>query len=111
MTRPLTLPLTARQQQALDLIRSSLVERGFPPTLREMGEVMGIRSTNGVNDHVRSLERKGYLARSALRARGLRLLTAHVPDAVGACHCAESMALRERVQQLEQKLLKIGGLL
>ena len=51
--------LTKRQQQTLEFIRKSIEERGYPPTLREIGESMGIRSTNGVNDHLRALERKG----------------------------------------------------
>ena len=65
-------PLTARQQQALDYISSCLTERGYPPTLREIGEHMGIRSTNGVNDHLKALERKGYLKREDLKSRALR---------------------------------------
>jgi repressor LexA len=65
-------PLTARQQEALDLIAESLAVRGYPPTLREIGERMGIRSTNGVNDHLKALERKGYLAREDLKSRALR---------------------------------------
>lgn len=64
--------LTARQQQALDYISYCLRERGYPPTLREIGEHMGIRSTNGVNDHLKALERKGYLAREELKSRALR---------------------------------------
>ncbi|HQB44061.1 MAG TPA: repressor LexA, partial [Polyangiaceae bacterium] len=43
--------LTHRQQQVLDFIRESISERGYPPTLREIGAHMGIRSTNGVSDH------------------------------------------------------------
>ena len=65
-------PLTARQQQALDYISSCLTERGYPPTLREIGEHMGIKSTNGVNDHLKALERKGYLVREELKSRALR---------------------------------------
>ena len=64
--------LTARQQQALDFISHCLQERGYPPTLREIGEHMGIRSTNGVNDHLKALERKGYLVREELKSRALR---------------------------------------
>lgn len=65
-------PLTARQQQALDFISHCLERRGYPPTLREIGEHMGIRSTNGVNDHLKALERKGYLVREELKSRALR---------------------------------------
>jgi repressor LexA len=64
--------LTARQEQVLAFIRDSIVERGYPPTLREIGAHMGIRSTNGVNDHLRALERKGYLTREDMKSRALR---------------------------------------
>ncbi len=65
-------PLTERQRQALDFISQCLRERGYPPTLREIGRHMGIRSTNGVNDHLKALERKGYLVREGLKSRALR---------------------------------------
>jgi repressor LexA len=64
--------LTDRQQQVLEYIRSSITQRGYPPTLREIGAHMGIRSTNGVNDHLRALERKGYLTREDMKSRALR---------------------------------------
>lgn len=64
--------LTERQQQVLHYIRQSIHERGYPPTLREIGAHMGIRSTNGVNDHLRALERKGYLTREDMKSRALR---------------------------------------
>ncbi len=64
--------LTQRQQMVLDFIRSSIVDRGYPPTLREIGSRMGIRSTNGVNDHLRALEKKGHLQREDLKSRALR---------------------------------------
>lgn len=64
--------LTQRQQQALDYIRQCIAERGYPPTLREIGTHMGIRSTNGVNDHLRALERKGFLSRDDMKSRALR---------------------------------------
>jgi repressor LexA len=56
----------------LKYIESSIADRGYPPTLREIGNFMGIRSTNGVNDHLRALERKGYLAREDMKSRALR---------------------------------------
>jgi repressor LexA len=65
-------PLTEKQQLVFDFIRSSITERGYPPTLREIGEHFRIRSTNGVNDHLKALERKGYLHREELKSRALR---------------------------------------
>lgn len=64
--------LTPRQRQIYDYITGCLRTRGYPPTLREIGEHMGIRSTNGVNDHLKALERKGYLQREELKSRALK---------------------------------------
>jgi repressor LexA len=71
--------LTHRQQMVLEYIRRSITDRGYPPTLREIGAFMGIRSTNGVNDHLRALERKGYLTREDMKSRALRPATMDVP--------------------------------
>ncbi len=72
--------LTKRQEQTLDFIRESINTLGYPPTLREIGHHMGIRSTNGVNDHLRALERKGYLRREDMKSRALRLVEDDEPE-------------------------------
>jgi repressor LexA len=72
--------LTQRQREILDFISSSIVERGFPPTLREIGEHFNIRSTNGVNDHLKALEKKGHLRREDLKSRAMRPV---LPDGSG----------------------------
>jgi repressor LexA len=64
--------LTDRQREILEFITQSIRERGYPPTLREIGVQFGIRSTNGVNDHLRALEKKGHLQREDLKSRALR---------------------------------------
>jgi repressor LexA len=64
--------LTDRQREILDFITASINERGYPPTLREIGEHFGIRSTNGVNDHLKALEKKGHLRREDLKSRAMR---------------------------------------
>jgi repressor LexA len=64
--------LTRRQKQVLDFINSCIAHRGYPPTMREIGEHMGISSTNGVNDHLKALERKGHLVRDDMKSRALR---------------------------------------
>jgi repressor LexA len=75
--------LTDRQREILDFIGQSIEERGYPPTLREIGMHFGIRSTNGVNDHLRALEKKGYLQREDLKSRALRPVGA-APGAASA---------------------------
>jgi repressor LexA len=64
--------LTQRQKQILDFITASIADRGYPPTLREIGLHFGIRSTNGVNDHLKALEKKGHLKREDLKSRAMR---------------------------------------
>lgn len=64
--------LTQRQREILEFISASITERGFPPTLREIGEHFNIRSTNGVNDHLKALEKKGHLRREDLKSRAMR---------------------------------------
>ena len=64
--------LTDRQREILDFITRSIRDRGYPPTLREIGLHFGIKSTNGVNDHLRALEKKGHLQREDLKSRALR---------------------------------------
>jgi repressor LexA len=72
--------LTQRQREILDFISASIVERGYPPTLREIGEHFHIRSTNGVNDHLKALEKKGHLRREDLKSRAMRPV---LPDGSG----------------------------
>ncbi len=74
---PVQETLTDRQRAVLDYITASIDKRGYPPTLREIGEHLGIRSTNGVNDHLKALEKKGYLQRDDLKSRALRPISPH----------------------------------
>jgi repressor LexA len=66
--------LTERQEKILAFIKKSIQDQGYPPTIREIGEHFGIRSTNGVNDHLKALERKGYLMRGELKSRALSVI-------------------------------------
>ena len=63
--------LTERQLEVLRFIARQIDDAGYPPTIREIGEALDIRSTNGVNDHLKALERKGYLSRDPVKSRAL----------------------------------------
>jgi repressor LexA len=63
--------LTDRQLEVLRFIARQIDDAGYPPTIREIGEALDIRSTNGVNDHLKALERKGYLTRDPVKSRAL----------------------------------------
>ncbi len=63
--------LTDRQLEVLRFIAHQIDDHGYPPTIREIGEALDIRSTNGVNDHLKALERKGFLTRDPVKSRAL----------------------------------------
>src|SRR5271156_1465653 len=66
--------LTERQRTILNVIRASVTSRGYPPSIREIGDAVGLTSTSSVAHQLRTLERKGYLRRGPNRppAVGLR---------------------------------------
>ena len=73
--------LTPRQRKVLEVIRDSVVSRGYPPSMREIGEAVGLTSTSSVAHQLTTLERKGYLRRDANRPRAVEVkVPAGVPD-------------------------------
>lgn len=66
--------LTERQNEAYEFIRSYLRRHSKPPTMKEIGEALGIRSTNGVYKLLKALEKKGHIRREKHAARGLELI-------------------------------------
>ena len=66
--------LTGRQQQILDYIRSEIHRRGFPPSVREIGEHVGLSSSSTVHSHLSALEAKGFLRRDPSKPRALEVL-------------------------------------
>jgi repressor LexA len=64
--------LTERQREVLSFIQDRIRAWGYPPTIREIGEHFGIRSTNGVADHLNALKRKGYLTQQEQKSRTLQ---------------------------------------
>ncbi|MGA8328838.1 MAG: transcriptional repressor LexA [Mycobacterium sp.] len=63
--------LTPRQRTILDVIRASVTSRGYPPSIREIGDAVGLTSTSSVAHQLRTLERKGYLRRDPNRPRAV----------------------------------------
>jgi len=66
--------LTERQKEILEFIYEFAQENGYPPTIRDIGDHFGIRSPNGVADHLKALERKGEISLRSNTARGIELL-------------------------------------
>ncbi len=65
--------LTARQRQILDVIEQNMQDRGYPPSVREIGEAVGLTSPSTVHSHLTSLERLGYLRRDPTKPRALEV--------------------------------------
>jgi repressor LexA len=65
--------LTDRQQRVIGAIQSWIRENGYPPTIRELGKQLGIKSLRGVTTHLDAIAKKGYLSRQR-GARGIKLL-------------------------------------
>ena len=61
-------PLTARQKAIYDFLLKSIREKGYAPSIPEIGAKFNIASTNGVSDHLKALEKKGYIRRAGKRA-------------------------------------------
>lgn len=67
--------LTNRQRRVLDVIRDSVDARGYPPSLREIGEAVGLTSPSSVAHQLKMLERKGHLRRDPNRPRAIEVVT------------------------------------
>ncbi|HOS43570.1 MAG TPA: transcriptional repressor LexA [Armatimonadota bacterium] len=65
--------LTRRQQEVLSGIRAILQDTGHPPTVRELGEKLGLRSSCTVQRHLEALERKGFIRRNPTKARTIEI--------------------------------------
>ncbi len=66
--------LTARQTEILNFIRNNVNTYGFPPTIAEIASAMGMKSPNGVRDHLKALKRKGVIELIPFTSRGIRLV-------------------------------------
>jgi len=72
---------TPRQQRILEYIASAVRDRGYPPTVREIGEAVGLTSSSSVHAQLANLERKGYLRKDPTKPRAMTLAEGRV-DAV-----------------------------
>lgn len=104
--------LTERQNEAYEFVRSYLRQHSRPPTLREIGDALGIRSSNGVYKLLQALEKKGHIEREKHAARGLRLVEDEA-DPFALDDAAPSLLVISRTasDQPEQLRARPGGFL
>ncbi|QSR25118.1 repressor LexA [Nocardioides aromaticivorans] len=87
--------LTPRQQRVLAHIKDSIEKRGYPPSMREIGQAVGLTSTSSVAHQLRVLEEKGYLKRDPNRPRALEVFLPEVMAARKAMGSAEETSYDE----------------
>lgn len=101
--------LTARQAEVLQLIADFLQATGFPPTRVEIAKQLGFRSPNAAEDHLRALERKGYIDMLPGASRGIRLRENLGLPVVGRVAAGNPILAEQHIQaryQLDPALFK-----
>src|SRR3954471_7644889 len=67
--------ISKRQQDILDFIKSEVKSKGYPPSVREIGEAVGLASSSTVHGHLARLESKGLIRRDPTKPRAIEILT------------------------------------
>lgn len=66
--------ITSKQEEILNYIKDEILERGFPPTVREICQTVGLKSTSSVHSHLESLEKNGFIRRDPTKPRAIEIL-------------------------------------
>jgi repressor LexA len=101
--------LTARQAEVLQLIADFVQATGFPPTRAEIAKQLGFRSANAAEDHLRALERKGYIEMLPGASRGIRLREGLGIPVVGRVAAGNPILAEQHIQgrfQIDPSLFK-----
>ncbi len=88
--------LTPRQRKVLEVIRDSVERRGYPPTIREIGEAVGLSSTSSVSHQLSTLQKKGFLRRDATKPRAVDV---RMPGDAAAASAAADLVRDEAAER------------
>ena len=66
--------ISSKQQEILDYIKNEILNRGFPPAVREICEAVNLKSTSSVHSHLEALEKNGYIRRDATKPRAIEII-------------------------------------
>tara|TARA_E500000178_G_C16654401_1_gene587821 strand:+ start:75 stop:668 length:594 start_codon:yes stop_codon:yes gene_type:complete len=89
--------LTARQQQVLDVIRSSIDDTGMPPTRADIARTLGFKSANAAEEHLKALAKKGVIELVASTSRGIRITEQNGLPIVGRVAAGAPILAQEHV--------------
>jgi len=113
--------LTKRQTQILDFIRAEVHRRGFPPSVREIGEAVGLSSSSTVHSHLAALETKGFIRRDPSKPRALEVLdyrdtdravdygTIHAVPIVGSVAAGSPILAAENIESTMSLPAELAG--
>lgn len=73
--------LTKRQNEILDFILAEIAKKGYPPSVREIGQAIGLSSSSTVHSHLAALEKKGYIRRDPTKPRALEVFESKIQSA------------------------------
>ncbi len=90
--------LTARQQQILQLIKDFISDTGMPPTRAEIANILGFRSANAAEDHLKALAKKGVIELMSGASRGIRLLEKEGLPLIGRVAAGEPILAQEHIE-------------
>lgn len=66
--------ISKKQQEILDYMKNEILNRGFPPSVREICEAVNLKSTSSVHSHLEALEKNGYIRRDATKPRAIEII-------------------------------------
>ena len=66
--------ITPKQQEILDFMKARILEKGYPPSVREIGEAVSLKSTSSVHAHLETLEKNGYIRRDPAKPRAIEIM-------------------------------------
>lgn len=84
--------ITDKQREILEYIKSQILERGFPPAVREICEAVNLKSTSSVHSHLETLERNGYIHRDPTKPRAIEILDDEFNLLRRGCQCPSDRA-------------------
>ncbi|EIC83334.1 LexA repressor [Serratia sp. M24T3] len=101
-------PITPKQREVLEFLKSFLAENGFPPTRGEIAEHFGFKSPNAADENLRSLVKKGFIKLSAGKFRGITIISHHIEQPRAAVPLAHA-EWQSQVVEASRKWVKCKG--
>ena len=94
--------ITAKQQEILDYIKSEILNRGFPPSVRQICDAVNLKSTSSVHAHLETLEKNGFIRRDAAHSRAIEIVDENdvggtvVVDLIGFIYLDKVVIVKEK---------------